>query len=80
MHIPQTSVALGILSALVEDYIPYPRTKSVRGNWPLRSRVVPRGPPGGIPWLPVASRGLTLTTGRTIYTFEVSKTTLRQKF
>ena len=43
--IQQTIVALGVLEALVEDYVPYPRPKSVRGNWPLWSPMVSSGPP-----------------------------------
>ena len=39
-HIPQASVALGVLAALLEDLICAARPKSVRGNW---SYVVSRG-------------------------------------
>ena len=54
--VPQTSVALGDMVALLEGSIPYPGLKSVRRNWPLWSPMVSR-----------ASLGLLLTTGRTIY-------------
>ena len=48
--IPRTSVASGVLAALLENQILYTRPKSVRGNWPLWSSVVSRVPS-------VASRG-----------------------
>ena len=44
MFIPQTSVAVGVLAALVEDWISNTGQKSVRGNWPLWSAVVSSPP------------------------------------
>ena len=42
---PQTSVALGVLSVSLEDQIPAVRPESVRGYWLL-------WPLGGLPWPP----------------------------
>ena len=52
--IPQTSVALGVLAALLEEKNLCPGPKPVRGNWPAGASGGLQGYSRWLPRLPVA--------------------------
>ena len=67
-HKIKASVVLGVLAALLEDYILSAGPRSVRGNWPLWSSGGLPWSPEGLPWSPVVSRCVFLAVLSTSWT------------